>query len=52
VSLGVRLDECVFTDDREEYIEGAQHVGMKTIFFTGTEQFKTELEEMLLLDKS
>jgi HAD superfamily hydrolase (TIGR01509 family) len=51
-SLGVRLDECVFTDDREEYIEGAQHVGMKTIFFTGTEQFKTELEEMLLLDKS
>ena len=51
-SLGVRLDECVFTDDREEYIEGAQHVGMKTILFTSTEQFKAELEEVLLLDKS
>lgn len=45
--IGVRLDECVFTDDREEYIEGAQHVGMKTILFTGTEQFKAELEVLL-----
>ena len=45
--LGVRLDECVFTDDREEYIEGAQHVGMKTILFSSTEQFKQDLEKLL-----
>jgi putative hydrolase of the HAD superfamily len=45
--IGVRLDECVFTDDREEYIEGAQHVGMKTILFTSTEQFKKDLEALL-----
>lgn len=45
--LGVRLDECVFTDDREEYIEGARAVGMKTILYKDIEQFKTELKEIL-----
>ena len=45
--LGVRLDECVFTDDRIEYIEGAQSVGMKTILFENTEDFKTKLERLL-----
>lgn len=46
-SLGVRLDECVFTDDRAEYIEGAQRVGMQTILFENFEQFKTDLEKIL-----
>lgn len=45
--LGVRLDECVFTDDRPGYVEGAQAVGMKTILFTSTEQFKKELTKIL-----
>lgn len=45
--LGVRLDECVFTDDRPNYVEGAQHVGMKTILFKSTEQFIVDLEEIL-----
>lgn len=45
--LGVRLDECVFTDDRQGYVEGAQAVGMKTILFTSTEQFKKELTKIL-----
>jgi len=45
--LGVRLDECVFIDDREPYIEGAQHVGMKTILYTDFESFKKELEVIL-----
>jgi putative hydrolase of the HAD superfamily len=45
--LGVRLDECVFTDDRIEYIEGAQSVGMKTILFENTEDFKAKLERLL-----
>ena len=45
--LGVRLDECIFTDDRSEYIEGAQAVGMKTILFENTEQFKQDLEKPL-----
>ena len=49
--LGVRLDECVFTDDRPPYIEGASHVGMKTILFKDAEQFKKELEALLTLVK-
>ncbi len=45
--LSVRLDECVFTDDREPYIEGAKAVGMKTILFKNTEQFINELQTIL-----
>ena len=48
--LGVRLDECVFTDDRPPYIEGAQAVGMHTILFKSTEQFIADLEELLQLN--
>ena len=45
--LGVRLDECVFVDDRLNYIEGAQHVGMQTILYTDFESFKKEWEDKL-----
>jgi len=45
--LEVRLDECVFTDDRTQYIEGAQGVGMHTILFKNTEQFINDLEHLL-----
>ncbi|MCA9323635.1 HAD-IA family hydrolase [Candidatus Saccharibacteria bacterium] len=45
--LGVRLDECVFTDDRQVYIDGATAVGMKAILFKDTEQFKADLQEFL-----
>lgn len=45
--LGVRLEECVFTDDREEYCEGARGVGMQAIYFQNFEQFKRDLEALL-----
>jgi HAD superfamily hydrolase (TIGR01509 family) len=45
--LGVRLEECVFTDDREEYCEGARGVGMQAIYFQDFEQFKRDLEALL-----
>jgi len=45
--LGVRLDECVFTDDREPYCEGAQAVGMKSIVYQDFQQFRAELEQLL-----
>ena len=45
--LGVRLDECVFTDDREEYCEGAQAVGMRAIHYESLKQFKLELAKIL-----
>ena len=47
--LGVKPEECVFTDDHEEYLAGATHVGMKTILYTGFEEFKKELERVFLI---
>ena len=45
--LGVRLDECVFTDDREEYCDGARAVGMHAILFQDLTQCTAELEALL-----
>jgi epoxide hydrolase-like predicted phosphatase len=45
--LGVRFDECVFTDDKEEYCQPARAVGMQAIRYESFEQFKRELEAML-----
>ena len=41
--LGVKPDEAVFTDDREDYIDGAKEAGLNTILFEGAEQVKKEL---------
>lgn len=45
--LGVRMDECVFTDDREAFCEGATSVGMHAILYTDFVQFKQKLELVL-----
>jgi HAD superfamily hydrolase (TIGR01509 family) len=45
--LGVRLEECIFTDDREVYCQGARAVGMQAIQYESFGQFKRELEGML-----
>jgi putative hydrolase of the HAD superfamily len=45
--LGVRLDECVFTDDRQPYCDGAKAVGMQAILYQDFAQFKAELEALL-----
>jgi len=45
--LSVRLDECVFIDDREGYCEGARAVGMQSILYKGFDQFRTDLEALL-----
>lgn len=45
--LGVRLDECVFTDDREEYCQGARAVGMQAILYEDFSQFRPALEALL-----
>jgi putative hydrolase of the HAD superfamily len=45
--LGVRLDECVFTDDREAYCEGATHVGMHAILYRDFDSFKQQVEELV-----
>lgn len=50
--LGVRLDECVFTDDRESFCEAATSVGMRSILYTNFAQFKKELETLLERENS
>ena len=45
--LDVRLDECVFIDDREIYVEGANAVGMKGVIFTSLKQLKQDLSGIL-----
>ncbi len=50
--LGVRLDECVFTDDRELFCEGASSVGMRAILYTDFAQFAHELEALLIRENS
>lgn len=45
--LNVRLDECIFTDDREIFCEGARAVGMQAIRYCDFKQFKSDLETLL-----
>ena len=45
--LGLRLDECIFTDDREEYVEAARSLGMQAVKYESFEQFKAWLEKAL-----
>jgi HAD superfamily hydrolase (TIGR01509 family) len=46
--LGVRLDECVMIDDRQELCEGATAVGMQAIRYEDFEQMKKALENILV----
>jgi len=46
-NLGVKPGECVFIDDIRTYCEGAEKVGMESIWYRGFEGFKRQLEELL-----
>lgn len=46
--LGVRLNECVMIDDREDYCQGATGVGMQAIQYQSLEQMKSDLEKLLV----
>ncbi len=41
--LGVRFDESVMIDDRQEYIDGATAVGMQGILYASFSDLKTQL---------
>ncbi len=45
--LKVRLDECVFIDDREEYCFGAESIGMQSIRYHDFNQFSVLLSRLL-----
>ncbi len=41
--LGLMPEECLFIDDQEKCVEGAQKLGMKAIWFHSFEQLKKDL---------
>lgn len=45
--LGVRLDECVMIDDREDYCEGAMRTGMRAIRYENLQQMQEALRMVL-----
>jgi len=45
--LGVRLDECIMVDDRDEYCVGAVGVGMQAIQYISLGQLKSNLGQII-----
>jgi putative hydrolase of the HAD superfamily len=45
--LGASAEECIFIDDREGFVDGAQRVGMRAVWYQSNEQLKRELEALL-----
>jgi putative hydrolase of the HAD superfamily len=41
--LGSKAPQCVFIDDRQDYIEGARQAGLHTILFKSVDQVRHEL---------
>jgi HAD superfamily hydrolase (TIGR01509 family) len=46
-NLGVKPEECIFIDDVLSFCQGAEVVGMNTIWYKNFEQFKEEIEKIL-----
>jgi len=44
--LGSKAEQTVFIDDRQDYIRGAQKVGLNTILFNNIDQVKDELKRL------
>jgi epoxide hydrolase-like predicted phosphatase len=40
----MKPEECVYTDDIEDYVEAAKKIGMNAVKFTTTEKFKVDLK--------
>lgn len=47
---GVRASECVFIDDRLEFVETARKLGLQGIWYTSIDQFPYLLEEVGIQD--
>lgn len=44
-NVGFEVDECLFIDDREVNVQGAQKVGMQAILFNGPEKLKEDFKK-------
>ena len=45
--LGVRLDECIFFDDRQDYVDGAISTGMKAFLYRSVAEVSEDLRRSL-----
>ena len=45
--FGLKPEECIFADDKQENIEGARMTGMRGIVFENAAQYERELRRML-----
>jgi HAD superfamily hydrolase (TIGR01509 family) len=45
--LGVLVEECIFIDDQQRYVEGANALGMKGVQFVDTATTIAKIEEVL-----
>ena len=45
--FGLKPEECIFADDKQENIEGARRTGMRGIVFENAAQYERELRRML-----
>ncbi len=45
--FNLKPEECIFTDDRPENIEGGRALGMEGIVFQNAEQYERELREII-----
>lgn len=45
--FNLKPEECIFTDDRSENIEGGRHLGMDGIVFKNAKQYEMELRNIL-----
>ncbi len=44
--FGIKLSECLFVDDRQVNIDGAEAVGMQAVLFTGYDDIMKKFEEL------
>lgn len=44
--LGLKAEQAVFIDDRQDFIAGAKQAGLNAILFEGIDQLKRELTEL------
>ena len=49
--LGEAVEDCVFIDDQDRFVTGAQDAGMRAIWFKGNDQLRQDLQELLTNSK-
>lgn len=45
--LGVAVEECVFIDDSQKNIDGAEAIGMTGILYRDYDSFMTDIKEII-----